>query len=149
MNILKMIALLVCVLGLGSTLVRAAEPSPEERVVAAAEAQAQAARQALAEKKAMDSAKKKAEWASKTHLEAWSIRGQSVVDASQYGVGQVSRGLCNADGYVGMAVAVPSAYLTAAAFSGAEASKTYAAKAWDNDVQVAVKPEAPKAPETK
>lgn len=139
---LKYALLLVCVLGLGSRLVKAADPSPEEQAVAAAEAQAQAARTALAQKKAMEVARRKAEWNSKTFGEAMAIRGQAVLDASQYVGGQASRGICNADGYVAAAVAYPAAYVGAAAFSGAEASKQYANTAWDNEVkEVATRPE--------
>lgn len=129
--------------------------SPEQQAIVDAETQLVEARKAEALKREQAKATARAEWDALTVGQAWARRGQSVVDAGQYGVGQASRGLCNADGYLGTAVAFPSAYLTAAAFSGAEASKQYASTAWDNtpksktEVAVKVGDKEVKAPETK
>ena len=137
MNILVKFALLLGAI-LTAAQVFAAEPTPVQQEVAVAEAQLKAAQQKAAMEKELAKSKARAEWASKSFTEAWKIRGQACIDASQYGVGQVGRGICNADGYVGAAVAYPAAYVATAAFSGAEASKNYAVTAWDNEPKTEV-----------
>lgn len=118
--------------------------SPEEQAVIDAEAKAVATRKALEEKKAIEAARKKAEWNSKTFTEAMAIRGQATVDAAQYVGGKTVQGLATADGYIGAGVAYPVNLIAASAFGLAEGSKAYAAKAWDNEpTQVAVKADAP------
>lgn len=139
MNKITMLVIAL-ILGLVSTAVFATEPTPAEKRVAELEAQTNAARVAALQEKEMARAQAKAEWASKSFGEAMRIRGQNCIDASQYVGGQVSRGICNADGYVAGAIAYPSAYVMATAFSGAEVSKSYANNAWNNEeTQVALK----------
>lgn len=133
MNILKLLALLAAILA--SAQVFAADPrplSPTEQRAAELEAEAKEARKEVAKEKELARAAAKAEWAQKSHLEAWSIRGQSVVDAVQYAGGKTAQGLATVDGYIGAGVAYPVNLVTAGAFAAAEGSKSYAAKAWDN-----------------
>lgn len=139
-NILKMIALALAILL--SAQVFASEPTPAQTEVAEAEAQLKAAQQKAALEKEMARSKAKAEWASKTHLEAWQARGQAVVDGAQYAGGKALQGLATVDGYIGYGVTYPMALVTDGAFKVAAGSKDYAAKAWDNEeTQVAVKTE--------
>lgn len=132
------LALIVC---FATTVSFADSPKPlsqEEQQLADAEAKAVAARKAVEEKKAMEAARRKAEWSSKTFTEAMAIRGQSCVDASQYVGGKVMQGVANADGYIGAAITYPAAYVTAGAFSLAEGSKNYANNAWNNETKTEV-----------
>lgn len=142
-NIIKFAA--IAVLALSASFVSANQPlTPTQEKAARLEAEAKAAQEEVAKERAMAKAQAKAAWDSKTFTEAWKIRGQNTVDASQYVGGKAVQGLATVDGYIGAGVAYPVIFVTAGAFDLAAGSKEYAAKAWDNEVQVAVKAEPKK-----
>ena len=60
----------------------------------------------------------------------WETRRADAVKvwgATKWAACQTARGVANADGYIGAAVAVPAGYVAGAAFSGAEACASAAA----------------------
>jgi hypothetical protein len=139
----KFYTLIAAALVLGSTAFAnepVKVPSLEERISAANEANAKAMVEADQKLQARNAEKMR-----RSGLTFWQARaedGQGVVDGMQYAGGKTVQGLATVDGYVGAGVAYPVNLITGGAFALAEGSKSYAAKAWDNEpTQVAVAPE--------
>jgi hypothetical protein len=145
MNILKtaLIAGLFCV----SLPCLAADPlTPTQEKAAKLEAEAKAAQIEVAQEQALEKARRKAEWASKTWSEAMAIRGQACVDYSQWGVGRAAEYSSYADGKVVEYVIVLPGQFIQGCFTTTEAgAKDLADGAFNN----APKQVAVKAPETK
>ncbi len=145
MNVLKLIALAIAILSASFAYADQVR-SPEEQAVIDAEAKAVATRKALEEKKAIEAARKKADWNSKSLGEAWAIRGQSVVDATQWTAGRATQYVAKADATIGhYGFVVPTTYLSTTAAALESGAKTYADEAFNN----APKTVAVKAPEQK
>lgn len=129
--------LVALILGILAASSFAAEPKPripEQSAVKEAEAKLAEAKKAEALRKERLRAEAKADWNSKTLGEAWAIRGQSVVDATQFAGGRAVQYVAKADATIGhYGVVVPATYVATTIDALAKGSGAYADNAWNNE----------------
>jgi hypothetical protein len=146
MNILvKYALLLAAILFVGPALVRAEDLSPADKAVAQAKADLQAAEDAKAQADLLEKEQKRLAWSRKTLGEAMAIRGQAVVDYSQWGMGRAVEYSSYADGKVfEYGIVFPVSLVQSGIANLETGAKGLADNSFNNEVTVAVK-----APETK